>query len=157
MMETVYAGFDLVGFDGEDVETVGEINAVIARLSERRKTEVRIVAPLDRSKLAWKIAVYQQAILYRIVMLATGVAQCWNSGNLLTSVLAARAFVETIAVLQDFEIRLSALLETEDLTAIDSLVMNRTFANRDTIMLEHNPQHQAINILTFIDKLDSQA
>lgn len=147
-------GFDLSGIGDGDIQTVNEINAVIIRLSERRKTEIRIVAPLDRSKLAWKIAVYQQAVLYRIVMLATGVAQSWNFGNLLTSILAARAFVETTAVLQDFESQLSALLGTEDLIAIDYLVMNRTFASCDAIMLEHNPKHQAINILTFIDRLD---
>lgn len=149
--------FDIsrVRLDLDEVESVQEANATILRLAERRKTEITVAGPLAQSKLTWKVAVYQQAILYRVVMLASGAASAWNDGNTLTSFLAARALVETVAVVSDFAHQLRAFLAASDLKSVNELVMNRTFATRDEVMLAERPGTQSVNVLTLIDKLDA--
>jgi hypothetical protein len=45
------------------------------RLSQRRVDRIDVDGPLLKSKLAWKVATYQQSILYRLVMWRTGVPE----------------------------------------------------------------------------------
>jgi hypothetical protein len=96
----------------------------------------------------------REAVLYRIVMLARGVRLCWNARNTLASFLLVRALAETVAVFDEFERELLADLERKDLGPIDQLLMNRTFATKDRELLKEYPEHSAINVLTFIDKLE---
>jgi hypothetical protein len=146
--------FQVTNLDANDQETVERVDESLTRLATRRKERIEAVGPFARSKLAWKAAVFQQVILYRVVMLADGVIANWNSGNILASFLAARALIETIAVLDDFECQLQLLLANSNLEGIDNLVMNRTFATRDVKWLQDHPSSQSINILTAIDKFD---
>lgn len=149
-------GFSIGAYElaPKDDQALKDINAALARLSARRKEEIWVTGPLARSKLAWKITGYQQALLYRIVMLAMGAAETWNSGNLLTTILAGRALVETVAVLHNFTQKIAELLRKEDLPGIDALVMKGTFASRDGQWLEAYPETQAVNVVTLIDRLD---
>jgi hypothetical protein len=150
------ASFDLAsaGDDAKDRATMAQVNAALARLAARRKAAIVLDGPLAQSKLAWKVAAYQQAILYRAVMLTEGVALAWNAGNVLTGFLAARALLETFAVMEDFKAQLGSFVAKEDLGSIDALAMNRTFATRDPDWLAEYPDAQAVNVLTLIDKLD---
>src|SRR5579862_5058079 len=109
-MGFVRSAVDHVGAsaDWADIE---QSNAVLDRLQARRVPEVRLGA----SKREWRIAVLQQAFLYRTIALAKGCADAWNAGNVLCSVLAARALLETIAVVEDFERQLSKLVEASNL------------------------------------------
>lgn len=135
-------------------EVIVKINAAIERLGDRRQSKIEVVGPLAKSKLAWKIATFQQAMLYRIVMLAWGAANACNVGNILTSFLAARALTETYALAKDFEDKLLALIQAEDIDGIDRLVTNRLFASRDPEWLSEAPDTQSVNILTFINRFD---
>jgi hypothetical protein len=130
------------------------INATLERLSRRRLDRITVSGPFERSKLAWKVATYSQAVLYRVVMLASGCALTWNHGNALCSILAGRALVETVATLIDFDKQLAKLLDQEDLAGIDTAIMKLSFATRDEEMLKENPEVEAVNTLTFIGKLD---
>jgi hypothetical protein len=67
-----------------------------------------------------------------------------------------RAVTETVAVFDEFERELEAALDREDIKAMDQLVTNRTFATRDGELLEDHPEILAINVLTFIDKLQKR-
>jgi hypothetical protein len=136
---------------GKDFEVV---NAAIDALAGRRRARIVVAGPLRRSKLAWKIATYQEAVLYRVVMLTSGAALAWNSGNILTCVLAVRAVIETVAVFNDFTDRLNEAVEAKDLDDVDSLVTNRLFATRDRELVERLPDTMAINVLTVVKKLD---
>jgi hypothetical protein len=49
----------------------------------------------------------------------------------LPAFLCARALVEMVAMLIDFESRVAALLQSEDLAGLDQLTMNRIFSSRD--------------------------
>jgi len=109
-----------------------------------------------RSKLAWKLAILQESFLQRAVMLAHGVALTWNAGNLVTSILAARALFESVVLVEDCHGRIDAFLKAEDLGGINQLLENQTFATRDAEWLAQHPESQAINILTLIDKFDKR-
>lgn len=141
---------------GDDALRMQEFNETLVRLRARRVPEIRVEGSLLKSKLAWKIATYQQPVLYRIVMLADGCALNWNARNDLCSFLAARALVETIALVFDFQCELDSLVELKDLKSIDALVMNRTFASRDQEWLKDHPDTKALNVLTFVDRLDKR-
>jgi hypothetical protein len=58
----------------EHTRTIADFNSTLARLRNRRVDKIDVAGsePLLKSKLAWKLATYQQPVLYRIVMLATG-------------------------------------------------------------------------------------
>ena len=149
-----YYGFDKSGLSADDREIVEAYNASLDRLRARRLKTITISGPLQDSKLAWKVATFQQDILYRVVMLAGGCAFNWNANNTLSSYLAARALMETIAMLLDFERQLSRLCEESDFGGIDALITNRLFATRDDKFTSETPETKAVNAQTFIDKFD---
>ena len=71
----------------KDVE---RFNATLETLISRRKSEIAVTGPFVHSKTAWKCAILQQVLLYRVTMLASGCADMWNAGNIVRSILAAR-------------------------------------------------------------------
>jgi hypothetical protein len=148
------------GFSQAAIEAVGGdwhkiryFNDLLIRLLDRRKTEITMSGPLLDSKIAWKLAVLQQVLLYRVVMLAEGCADMWNAQNLLSAILSARALIETVAVIDYVRDEITRLLASNDLDAIDKVVTRETFATRDPKLLEINPETMATNALTLIDKL----
>jgi hypothetical protein len=156
-MSADYDGFEFdADIDNNDAQDIQAFNSTLRRLRERRLTEITISGPLRKSKLAWKIATYQQPVLYRVVMLASGCATNWNRRNLLCAYLAARALIETVAIFLAFEADLETLIEEKNLAEIDALIMNRTFSTRDPEFIEAYPDATAINILTYTDKLEKQ-
>jgi hypothetical protein len=106
------------------------------------------------SKLAWKTAVLQQVLLYRCVALGSGCAKMWNFGNVLCSVLAARALLETIALTLGFEANLHKRIAERDFGKIDELVTQHTFSTRSKSMLADLPELEAKNVLNYIDRLE---
>jgi hypothetical protein len=150
--------FDLSGVDcaTDRADDLRKINKAIERLAARRKTNIERAGPFAQSKLAWKVATYQQAMLYRVVALARGARDAWNARNVMVSLLATRALVETIAVFDDFEHTLSAHLANEDLQEMDKLLTNRIFATKDEELLDGHPEILAINVLTFIDRFEKR-
>ena len=71
-----------------DLATVNaELEAVAARRLDRID---RLDDPYRQSKIAWKIAVFSNAMAHRFIALAEGVALSWNNSNVLSAVLRAR-------------------------------------------------------------------
>lgn len=136
--------------------TVAELNASLERLDGLRAVEINVSGPFLRSKIAWKLATYQHALLHRIVALIDGVAVAWNARSTLAAILTARAFMETYAIMADFEKQVERFLCSEDLHQLDTLAQNGIFATRDPELCDDVPDVKAKNILTFIDKLDTQ-
>jgi hypothetical protein len=123
------------GFSETMVEEAGgdwlaaeAVNAAVERLRARRAAAVTREGAL-RSKVAWKIAVSQQAALYHLVALADGAALLWNARNPVAAALAARGVVEATVVLADFARRLEAPVAAGDLPAADALVMAHGFSS----------------------------
>ena len=120
------AGGGANGLDRQAVEAVGgdweaaaKFNAVLAGLQARRQPAVARAGTL-RARVAWKVAVFRQAALYRVVALGTGSAAAWNGGHVLGAALSARALLEAAALLADFE---------RNLAGIDALATERAFAS----------------------------
>ena len=140
--------------DTKAIDGLTQFNDTLSRLHARRVPEIAVAGPLLKSKLAWKLATFQQAVLYRVVMLASGCALNWNAGNVLCSYLAARALIETAVIFLTIEPELELYIQKEDLGAIDSILMNRIFSTRNEQLIQDYPASKAVNILTLIDKLD---
>jgi hypothetical protein len=140
-----------------DKETVSELNASLDRLNGLRAVEITVSGKFLRSKIAWKLATYQHALLHRLVALMDGAAVAWNNRCTLSCMLSARAFMETFAVMAEFERRVARLLKEEDLGGLDALAQNGIFASRDPEWIKENPETQAISVLTYIDKFDKRA
>ena len=113
---------------GGDWEEAARLNAMLAGLSTQRQTRVAREGAL-RSRVAWKVAVFRQAALYRLVALAAGSAADWNVRNVLGAALQARGVLEAAALLADFDRRLQGLSSAGDLAGIDALVTERGFAS----------------------------
>ena len=140
-----------------DKELVKELNASLDRLSGLRALEITVSGKFLRSKLAWKLASYQHVLLHRIVALMDGAAVTWNSRSTLSCMLSARALMETIAVMAEFERRATRFLEEEDLGGLNALTQNGIFATRDPELIKEEADVQAISVLTYIDKFDKVA
>ncbi len=123
-------GFDrrAVAAVGGDWEAAARLNAVLAGLQAQRQPFVTREGAL-RTRIAWKLAVFRQAALYRLVALATAATCDWNARNVLGAALATRATLEATALLQDFGRRLQRLADDGDLAGIDALVTERGFAS----------------------------
>jgi len=115
---------------------IDQINASLARLNEMRALEINVSGPLARSKLAWKLLSYYHALLHRVIALIDGTAVAWNSNCTLSAMLSARAFMETFAVMDRLEDRVTLYLAAENLGALDSLGQNGVFATRDEELLK---------------------
>ena len=149
-----------MSFTRESIEAVGDrwsdvepFNQILDELRAARLPAVLRIGDAAISKVVWKIRGFAQVSLYRTVMLADGCADSWGRRNTLTSILCARALVETTALIFDFATRLKVLCDKADFTSIDQLVMNRTFATRLPEWLPDSGFAKSINVLTFIDQL----
>jgi hypothetical protein len=157
MSRRKHIGFNHSAIDaiGEDWSTVREFNSVLCRLQKRRLKKIERVGSLV-SMLAWKVAVLQQALLYRVVELAIGCTKMWNAGNVLCSMLAARALLETIALALVLERRLQKQYEERDFQAMEELVNRHSFSSRDKEFIEEHRDLKlnAVSALTYIEKLE---
>jgi hypothetical protein len=121
-----------------------------------RAVEINPTGPFGRSKIAWKLVTYQHVLLHRIVALMDGVAVAWNAQSTLAALLAARAFMETFAVMDGFNQRVGKLLAVQDLGGLDALAQNGIFASRDPHMIDDTPEIKTTNAVTFVDRFDKR-
>ena len=135
---------------------VERYNGFLERLLVRRKRAVTVVGCLRESKTAWKCAVMQQSLLYRITMLASGCADMWNAGNGISAILSARALVETISLSQFVADTLQKYLDEKNIDAIEELLNHQLFSTRDEKRINDGVGYQARSILTFVDKFNKQ-
>ena len=143
--------------DEIDKNLVGKLNASLDLLNSIRAIEINVSWQFARSKIAWKLAYYQHALLHRIVALMDGAAVAWKNHCTLSAFLSARAFMETFAVIAELDRRVVYLLEREDLGGLDALAQHGIFSTRDPELTAEYPETTATNILTFIDKFNKRA
>jgi hypothetical protein len=141
----------------EDKELLADLNGSLGRLNVLRAVEIAVSGPFARSKIAWNLATYQHVLLHRIVALMDGAAVAWNNRCTLSAILSARALMETIAVMADFDERVAYLLARENLSQLAELVQKGIFASRDQEWLRQFPETKATNVLTYIDRFNEQA
>ena len=133
-----------------------QFNFALEQLANGRREHIHVEGQYACSKIAWKVANYAEVIRYRTVALADGAAQNWNGGNILCAALCARAVVETVAQLLYVKNRVAVALKLEELSDIDRIVEQGTFATRAEDVLKESPELKAQRISTWIDKLDHE-
>ena len=136
-------------------ELLAKINACLDRLNSLRVEEVSHSGSL-RSRAAWRLAVHQQGLLFRTVALVDGIAAAWNNRSTLTAILSARALMETIAVVAEYEKCVASLLAAKDFDGLDKLAEKGIFSSRDSEVISQAPEIEATNILAYVDKLNNQ-
>jgi len=147
----------LVSDDGlpeTDKKLVHDLNGSLDRLSGMRALEINASGKFLRSKIAWKLAVYQHVLLHRIVALMDGVAVAWNNECTLSAMLSGRAFMETLAVMAEFEQQVGRLLKEQNLGGLDVLAQSGVFASRNPKLIKENPGTQAKKVGKYIDDFD---
>jgi hypothetical protein len=138
----------------DDKKLVSKLNRSLDRLSGLRAVEINISEKFARSKIAWNLATYQHVLLHRLVALMDGAAVAWNNRCTLSAMLSARALMETLAVMAEFEREVRRLLKEENFSGLHALAQNGIFASRDKDWIKDYPETAAKNVLTYIDKLD---
>jgi hypothetical protein len=141
---------------GGDWGQIRGYNNTLKRLAKRRVKRIDRIGKYQISQIAWQVAVLQQSLLYRIVALGTATAKNWNAGNVLGSALAARALLETIALVNDVEKDLFAFAEKKDWEGLHKYAVDLMFATRDDELKAQNHVIQAKNALTYIGHLDKE-
>jgi len=147
---------DAIDHTIEDWTKVERYNECLERLLKRRVQEVAATGYCLESKTAWKCAVLKQSLLYRVTALATGCAAMWNDGNIVCSILAARALMETISIAHYISQELERLGEAKDADAIDNLANEHLFSTKNEQTVADGYGHRARSVLTFVDKFDKK-
>ncbi len=142
-------------FPADERDDLSSINAALTSLAARRIERIDLLAePYCRSKIAWKVATFSNAIAFRFCSLAEGVAIGWNADNMLATTLCGRALVETAAIFWEFVERFEKAAANEDFAAADNLAMSYLFGTRDEDLLRDHPELVARQVLSAIDRVD---
>jgi hypothetical protein len=146
---------DTADLSEDELRDLASINDQLAELASRRKDKLDLLdEPWRRSKIAWKIALFSNAMVHRFISLADGVALSWNKENTLSAVLSARAMVETAAIYWEFGGLVNEHFEARDFGELDRLAMNYLFSTREAEVLAEHPELKARQVLNAIDLID---
>lgn len=134
------------------MEAARSINAAMDWLTTSRVETIEMDDTLIKSKIAWKFATLRQALTYRLVDLGVATIGEWSAGNLLASLILARFFIETAALIHSVTVRLKKALDARDLDKLDGLAMKELFGARlKEWIAEGTPR--ATNVLDAIDDM----
>lgn len=139
-----------------DVEEIEFLNEIITDLERFKIEEIQVEGHFEKSKLAWKVAILNQALIRRLCEFSNSCTLTWNSTQYVPSLTLARCIIETAAVLSDLDDSIQKCLGEEDLESIDTIIMNRTFSTRLENIFKGDKRYKAINILTLVQKLDKK-
>ncbi|MGB4107662.1 MAG: hypothetical protein WBK55_07680 [Alphaproteobacteria bacterium] len=145
------ADIDAAELDWKDAD---EFNESLSKLKKGQVKFIKVEGDLARSKLAWKIATYSEAIRYRLIEVTEACIDEWQKERFVACFIMARVIIETVAALYELEHQLQKLLANKDLDAIDAMIMKRTFGTRLADLFGGKKAYEAVSVLTTIDKLD---
>lgn len=129
-----------------------ETNAAMDQLAVGRFRELVVDDVLIKSKIAWKFATLRHSLTYRLVDLGEAAIGAWNDENFLSSIVLARAFLETAALLHSITHRMRKALDARDLGGLDDLAMQENFGARRADWVAENGL-KATNVLTALDHM----
>lgn len=112
--------------------------------------------PIDHT-LKSRIILYQQIHLRRVLELLKGISICAEQHLALPTILAARAFLETVAVFTAFHDDLEKAIKAKDFSQAYNIVAKYIQMTRDESLLntlseKKHKSHTATNICTHIEK-----
>ncbi|MER8544758.1 hypothetical protein NKH41_03345 [Mesorhizobium sp. M1169] len=124
-------------------------------LARARVSNIELTDTLIKSRVAWKFAVLRQAFTYRLVDLGETTIEAWNNDNLLSSVVLARAFFETVAIVHSVTMRMQKAVDSRNIGALDDLAMQESFGARLAEWVAETGL-RATNVLTALDHMSSE-
>ena len=129
-------------------------NNGLARLRARKVDHIEIEEPTQLRFCCKWTAIYIQAHIRRgLSLLESGLSEL-EQGRALVAALCARALLESVALLWQFNQKVLPLLKSRDPEGIDALVFPLALATRRQASLEEvGEEMRAKNILTAIDKM----
>ena len=85
-----------------------------------------------------------------------GCADAWNSGNIVCSMLAARALLETIVLCSFIRDEVEKFTAANDIEAIEKLANEQLFSTKDEGVIAGGFGHKAKSILTYVDRFEKK-
>jgi hypothetical protein len=140
---------------GGNVDAARRINTALCALAESRIASLELDETLARSKVAWKFASLRQSLTYRLVDLGEATINEWSAGNLLASIVLARSFLETAALVHSIVKRLTKALANRDIGALDEIATRESFGARLKEWVSENGI-QATNVLSALDDMSEE-
>lgn len=134
-------------------DAVAFLNEIYAKLNGRVIDEIPIRGPTLAVRITAQTKCFLQAHIRRALMFAEAAREEYHARRGLVSLACVRSIYESIALIWEFESKLSPLLAAGNVQDVVDFVHNRTFATRITKHLEAAPQVAAPNILNAIDFL----
>ena len=125
-----------------------------AQLASMKKS---LPEPVSATKLAIKTRIPHTALSLREVLYARmfDISDCafhqLLSGNSIAGIILTRAAIETVALMGVFAIRISEYLMDESEEKLDQFLKSSLLGSKD-----NSTRIEAINILTFIDRVDKE-
>lgn len=146
---------DLCESAGIDWTKAQETNVALDELARSRVAKIELDHTLIKSKVAWKFAVLRQALTYRLVDLGEATIEAWNNDNRLSSVVLARAFFETVAIVHSVTMRMQKAVDSRDIAVLDDLAMQESFGSRSPEWVEETGL-KSTNVLTALDHMSRE-
>jgi hypothetical protein len=143
----------IVVASGADWEDIQALNAVLETLEARKKATLLRQGDLQASKGAWWLALFEQAILHRILILISGALTLWDARNPVAAALSARSLLESGAVVLQIERQLSLLAASGRLADIDAYVADRAFSQPGG-WIEQARETRPVDVPHAIDEAD---
>jgi hypothetical protein len=143
----------IVVASGADWEEIEALNGVLETLEGRKKATLLRQGDLQASKGAWWLALFEQAILHRILVLISGAITLWDARNPVGAALSARSLLESGAVVLQMEQQLSLLAASGRQADIDAYVADRAFSQPGG-WIEQARKTRLVDVPKAIDEAD---
>jgi hypothetical protein len=139
---------------GGEWEMAAYCNRILDEVSTSRVAAIQH-ADYIRSKIAWKYAVLRQSLTYRTVDLIDATMAIWSSKRWLSSLVAGRAAIETVALVHEIEQQMRKLIDAKDIPGLDDFAMKQLYsAKAEDYLLD--PKFVTKSILSAVDRLDKE-
>ncbi len=144
MAETLGAEWANVQLVNEDMDVLGYL----------KTNHIPFTGQKDAPKTHWQIELYSECALHRIVLLARGCVEAWNSSNVLVAFLSARSLVETVVCLWDFSEQIIRMTAEQNLIDLRKFVQHKMFASKE--FKTGAEELQVVNVLTLVNKFERE-
>jgi hypothetical protein len=138
---------------GADWEEIQTLNAVLEKLQSRKRATLLRQGDLQTSKGAWLGALFEQAILHRILTLVSAAITLWEARNPFGAVLSARSLLESGAVVLQIERQLRSLAASGGPAEIDAYVADRAFSQPGD-WIEQARKARPVDVMKAVDEAD---
>jgi hypothetical protein len=130
---------------------VRDIREILDRIEASLPQRVDAAWVSATAKIPFKVLVYRETLIWRVLELGRSALQGFETNKIASAIILTRAALETSAALWYLGAKLDGVIQAETLGDIDDKVMRLMFGSR-----VYPELGDAINVLTFIDKMDKE-